>query len=66
VKAHQYVDHRDGTGHRARAVIKNAGRGANLIEDSIYATAFTDANGKPFPSDRATVKKIQRTQSRKE
>jgi hypothetical protein len=34
-----------------RAGVAYAGIGANTIEDAVYPTAFTDAEGKPFSSD---------------
>lgn len=47
-----WVMHRDlgsyGTNYGRRAVIAWVGLGANLPEDAIYASARTDANGKPL------------------
>ncbi|MGB6446209.1 MAG: DUF1254 domain-containing protein [Xanthobacteraceae bacterium] len=40
-----------GADYLSRAGIAYAGLGANTIEDAVYPTAFTDANGKPFSSE---------------
>lgn len=39
-----------GTDYHRRALIAFAGLGANVVEDAIYPTAYTDADGKPFDS----------------
>ena len=40
-----------GADYLARAAVAFAGLGANTIEDAVYPTAITDADGKPFMSD---------------
>src|SRR5262249_61033323 len=40
-----------GADYFARAGVAYAGLGANTIEDAVYPTAITDADGKPFSSD---------------
>ena len=40
-----------GADYLNRAGVAYAGIGANTIEDAVYPTAFTDAEGKPFSSD---------------
>jgi hypothetical protein len=40
-----------GTDYLARAGISHFGLGSNTIEDSVYPTAITDAEGKPLRSD---------------
>ena len=40
-----------GADYLARAGVAYAGLGANAIEDAVYPTAITDADGKPFSSD---------------
>ena len=44
-----------GADYLSRAGIAYAGLGANTIEDAVYPTAFTDAEGKPFSSDNRYV-----------
>jgi hypothetical protein len=44
-----------GTAYRTRATIAHGGLGANLVEDAVYPTAFADADGEPFSSDRRYV-----------
>jgi hypothetical protein len=44
-----------GTDYLARAAVAFAGLGANTIEDAVYPTAITDADGKPFVSDNRYV-----------
>lgn len=44
-----------GTDYLRRAQIAYGGLGANVIEDAIYPTAFTDADGKPFDSSKRYV-----------
>jgi acetyl esterase/lipase len=44
-----------GTDYYRRALIAYGGLGANVIEDAIYPTAFVDANGKPFDSEKKYV-----------
>lgn len=39
-----------GTDYLRRATIAHFGLGANVIEDAIYPTAMTDADGRPFDS----------------
>ncbi|MGF1569705.1 MAG: DUF1254 domain-containing protein [Nodosilinea sp.] len=41
-----------GTDYLHRAGVAYAGYGANVIEDAIYPTVFTDAEGEPLRSDR--------------
>ena len=40
-----------GADYLSRAVIAYVGLGSNTIEDAVYPTAVTDADGKPFISD---------------
>jgi hypothetical protein len=40
-----------GADYSSRATVAYAGLGANTIEDAVYPSAFTDADGKPFSSD---------------
>jgi hypothetical protein len=40
-----------GADYLSRAGVAYAGLGANTIEDAVYPTAITDADGKPFSSD---------------
>jgi hypothetical protein len=44
-----------GTDYLKRALIALMGLGANVVEDAIYPTAFTDPQGRPFDSGRAYV-----------
>jgi hypothetical protein len=44
-----------GADYLGRAVIAFLGLGSNTIEDSVYPTAFSDAEGKPFSSDSRYV-----------
>ncbi|RMH82353.1 DUF1254 domain-containing protein [Pseudomonas sp. AOB-7] len=44
-----------GADYLRRAGVAYAGLGANVIEDAIYPTAFADADGQPFQSDRRYV-----------
>ena len=44
-----------GADYLSRAGVAYAGLGANTIEDAVYPTAFTDADGKPFSSDNRYV-----------
>ena len=44
-----------GADYLSRAAIAYAGIGANTIEDAVYPTALTDADGKPFISDNRHV-----------
>lgn len=44
-----------GTDYLTRATVAFAGLGANVVEDAIYPTAITDADGKPFSSDNRYV-----------
>jgi len=44
-----------GADYLHRAGVAFAGLGANVIEDAVYPTAFTDADGQPFSSDRRYV-----------
>jgi hypothetical protein len=39
-----------GTDYLRRALIAFGGLGANVLEDAIYPTAFTDSSGRPFDS----------------
>jgi hypothetical protein len=41
-----------GADYLSRAGVAYAGLGANTIEDAVYPTAITDADGKPFNSDK--------------
>ena len=41
-----------GTDYRRRAVVAYTGLGANVVEDAMYPTAWTDADGQPFDSGR--------------
>jgi len=40
-----------GTDYMSRAAVAYAGLGSNTIEDAVYPTAFTDADGRPFSSE---------------
>ena len=44
-----------GTDYLSRATVAYAGLGANTVEDAVYPTAVTDADGQPFSSDKAYV-----------
>ncbi|MGM4918744.1 DUF1254 domain-containing protein [Tardiphaga sp. 803_E3_N1_3] len=44
-----------GADYLSRAGVAFAGLGANTIEDAVYPTALTDADGKPFSSDNRYV-----------
>ncbi len=44
-----------GADYYSRAGVAYAGLGANTIEDAVYPTALTDADGKPFSSDNRYV-----------
>jgi hypothetical protein len=44
-----------GADYFTRAAVAYAGLGANTIEDAVYPTAITDADGKPFSSDNHYV-----------
>jgi hypothetical protein len=44
-----------GTDYLHRAGVAYAGYGANVIEDAIYPTVFTDENGQPLHSDKRYV-----------
>jgi hypothetical protein len=44
-----------GADYLSRAVIAYVGLGSNTIEDAVYPTALTDADGKPFVSDNRYV-----------
>jgi len=44
-----------GADYLSRAGVAYAGLGANTIEDAVYPTAITDADGKPFSSDNRYV-----------
>ncbi|MFM0278777.1 DUF1254 domain-containing protein [Paraburkholderia sediminicola] len=44
-----------GTDYLGRAAVAFAGLGANTVEDAVYPTAVTDADGQPFNSDKAYV-----------
>lgn len=44
-----------GTDYLGRAAVAYAGLGANTIEDAVYPTAVTDAEGQPFSSDKSYV-----------
>lgn len=44
-----------GADYLHRAGVAYAGLGANVIEDAIYPTAFMDADGQPFKSERRYV-----------
>lgn len=54
-----------GADYLNRAGIAYAGIGANTIEDAVYPTAFTDAEGKPFSSDSRYVLIPTRTRYRR-
>jgi hypothetical protein len=41
-----------GSDYLHRAGVAYAGWGANVVDDAVYPTAFLDADGKPFSSDR--------------
>jgi hypothetical protein len=44
-----------GTDYLHRAGVAYGGYGANAIQDALYPTAFADADGKPFSSDKRYV-----------
>jgi hypothetical protein len=44
-----------GTDYLRRAGVAYAGLGANVVQDAVYPTAFSDANGHPFDSDHKYV-----------
>jgi hypothetical protein len=44
-----------GTDYLGRAAVAFAGLGANTVEDAVYPTAVTDADGQPFSSDKDYV-----------
>jgi hypothetical protein len=44
-----------GADYLSRATVAHFGLGSNTIEDAIYPTAITDADGKPFSSDRRYI-----------
>lgn len=44
-----------GTDYLHRAGVAYAGLGANCVEDAVYPTAITDADGQPFDSDKKYV-----------
>lgn len=44
-----------GTDYLHRAGVAYGGYGANVIEDALYPTAFADADGQPFSSDKRYV-----------
>ena len=44
-----------GADYLSRAVIAYVGIGSNTIEDAVYPSALTDADGKPFSSDNRYV-----------
>jgi hypothetical protein len=47
-----------GTDYLHRAGIAYAALGANTIEDAVYPTAFADADGEPFSSDRRYIRRL--------
>lgn len=51
-----------GTSYKRRAVIALAGLGANLPEDAIYPTAFTDAAGQPLTGSNNYVIRFEKGQ----
>jgi hypothetical protein len=51
-----------GADYLSRAMVAYAGIGANTIEDAVYPTAVTDADGKPFISDNRYVLHFDRDQ----
>ncbi|WXL24866.1 DUF1254 domain-containing protein [Ectopseudomonas mendocina] len=44
-----------GTDYLRRAGVAYAGLGANVVEDAIYPSAYTDSEGKPLQSDKRYV-----------
>jgi hypothetical protein len=44
-----------GADYLSRAMIAYVGIGANTIEDAVYPSAVTDADGKPFSSDNRYI-----------
>lgn len=44
-----------GTDYLHRAGVAYGGYGANVIEDALYPTAFVDADGNPFSSDKRYI-----------
>jgi hypothetical protein len=51
-----------GADYLNRAGVALAGLGANTIEDAVYPTAITDADGKPFSSDNRYVLHFDKNQ----
>jgi hypothetical protein len=51
-----------GADYLSRAGVAFAGLGANTIEDAVYPTAVTDADGKPFSSDNRYVLHFDKNQ----
>ena len=51
-----------GADYVSRAGVAYAGLGANTIEDAVYSTALTDADGKPFSSDNRYVLHLNKDQ----
>jgi len=51
-----------GADYLHRAGVAYGGYGANSIEDAVYPTAFADADGKPFSSDRHYVLHFEKNQ----
>ncbi|MFA6914947.1 MAG: DUF1254 domain-containing protein [Parachlamydiales bacterium] len=51
-----------GTDYLHRAGVAYAGLGANVIQDAVYPTAFSDSNGEPFNSDRQYVLHFDKAQ----
>ncbi len=49
-----------GTDYLARAGVAFAGLGANTVEDAVYPTAVTDADGQPFDSAKRYVLHFKR------
>jgi hypothetical protein len=51
-----------GADYLSRAAIAYVGLGSNTVEDAVYPTALTDADGKPFISDNRYVLHFNRDQ----
>jgi hypothetical protein len=51
-----------GTDYLKRAMVAFAGLGANVVEDAIYPTGFTDSEGRPFDSGHKYVMHFERKQ----
>lgn len=51
-----------GADYLHRASVAYGGLGANVVEDAVYPTAFADADGQPFTSDRRYLLRFTKEQ----